>query len=107
MSDWVETRIHPGKDGSVTFERVQDVEPILENNHRLRSEDQKSDLGRHIATIPNVLIEKWINEEGAPVLAMNKDEFAKFIKHKLDDPDYAYLRTDKKQTFISNRFGGL
>jgi hypothetical protein len=39
----------------IVAETVQDVEPILERNHALRGEPQKSDWGRHIATIPNVI----------------------------------------------------
>lgn len=92
------TRIHRNRaDRSVTFERVQDVEPILDDNKRLQGEPQsrKSDF-RHLATVPNVILEKWINEEGAPVLSMSSHEFARFIRRKLDDPQYAYLRTDSK-----------
>jgi hypothetical protein len=43
----------------------QDVEPILERNKALRNEPQRSDWGRHIATIPNVILVKWLNEEHA------------------------------------------
>lgn len=82
-------------DGTITFERLQDVEPILDTNKQLEQEPQKGDF-RHIGTIPNVLIEKWMNEEGAPVLAMSSDEFARFIRRKLDDPEYRYLRTAPK-----------
>jgi len=80
----------------IVFERIQDIEPIIDNNKRLQSESQsrKSPL-RHIASIPNVIIEKWLNEEGAPVLAMSAHEFAKFIRKKLRDPDNRHLRTDK------------
>lgn len=82
-------------DGTVTFERVQDVAPILDDNRQLEQQAQRGDF-RHVGTVPNVLIEKWINEEGAPVLAMSSDEFARFIRRKLDDPDYRYLRTAPK-----------
>jgi hypothetical protein len=79
----------------VVAESIQDVEPILERNKALRGEAQKSDWGRHIGTIPNVLIVKWMNEEGADVLRMGSEEFGAFIKRKLDDPDWRHLRTDK------------
>jgi hypothetical protein len=36
-----------------------------------------------------------MNEEGANVLRMSSDEFGKFIRKKLDDPDWRHLRTDK------------
>lgn len=88
------SRVHRDKaDGTVTFERRQDVEPILDANKALQGERQRGDF-RHIASIPNVLIERWMNEEGAPVLSMGSEEFARFIRRKLADPDNAFLRTD-------------
>lgn len=95
MSDdgWVKTRFHRETDGGFTIQSVQDVEPILENNKTLQSVTQKSDWGRHIASIPLVMIEKWSKESGVNLLALPKDEFARFIKRKIDDPDYRWLRT--------------
>jgi hypothetical protein len=90
------SRIHLDRDGtSLAIEHFQDVEPILERNAALRSEPQKSDWGRHIASIPNVVLIKWMNEEGADVLKMSGDEFGVFIKKKLDDPDWRFLRVDR------------
>jgi hypothetical protein len=91
------TRVHRNRaDRSITFERVQSVDGILDDNKRLQGEAQsrKSDF-RHVGTVPCVLVEQWLNE-GAPVLRMSSHEFAKFIRRKLDDPAYAYLRTDNK-----------
>ena len=80
----------------IVFERIQDIEPIIDNNKRLQNESQsRTSPLLHIASIPNVIIEKWMNEEGAPVLAMSAHEFAKFIRKKLNDPDNRFLRTDK------------
>ena len=36
----------------IVAETMQDVEPILERNKALRGQAQRSDWGRHIATIP-------------------------------------------------------
>lgn len=98
MSD-IKTLIHQDySERTTTFERVQDVEPILENNKRLRSLPQKSDWGRHIASIPNILIEKWLFEEwafGNKALMYGGKEFGELIARKLRDPEYAYLRVDK------------
>ena len=79
----------------IVVESIQDVESILERNAALRREPQKSDWGRHIATIPNVIVVKWMNEEGADVLKMSSEEFGAFIRKKLDDPDWQFLRVDK------------
>jgi hypothetical protein len=82
-------------EGLIVAESMQDVEPILEHNKALQGEAQRSDWGRHVASIPNVLIVKWLNEEGADVLRMGSEEFGAFIKRKLADPDWRHLRTDK------------
>ena len=77
---------------------TQDVEPILERNHSLRSEPQHSDWGRHIASIPNVILVKWLNEEyaaGNARLRMFTAEFNELVARKLRDPDWAYLRVDR------------
>lgn len=76
----------------------QDVEPILERNKALRSQPQKSDWGRHVATIPNVILVRWLNEEyaaGNVGLRMYTPEFNELVACKLADPDWAYLRVDK------------
>ncbi len=89
------TRLH-FHDGDLTVENVQDVEPILELNKHLRSETQKSDWGRHIAEIPNVILLRWFNEEymrGNVSLRMYTKEFDEVVARKLKDPDWAYLRT--------------
>lgn len=82
----------------IIAETMQDVEPILEHNKRLRSTPQKSDWGRHIASIPNVIVTKWLNEEwarGNVSLRYLSKEFDELVARKLRDPDWAYLRTDK------------
>jgi hypothetical protein len=92
----VRSRVHLDSGGdTLTIAHAQDVEPILERNKALRGEAQASDWGRHIATIPNVVIVKWMNEEGADVLRMSSEEFGAFIRTKLDDPDWRHLRVDK------------
>lgn len=90
-----------GKDLAV--EHIQDVEPILENNKLLRGEEQRSDWGRHVASIPNVIYVRWLDEErakGNTSLRMFSPEFDEIVQKKLEDPEWAYLRTDKKLTII-------
>ena len=82
-------------DGDLTVKRTQDVQDIIDWNKYLQGESQKfAGTFRHIGTIPNVIIEKWMNEEGAPnILAMGNDEFGHFVRKKLRDPDNAAFRT--------------
>jgi len=87
---------NPDEDTLYSLAR-QDVEPRLEENARLRSEEQRSDWGRHVASIPNVIIERWLSEAwkaGNTTLAFGSPEFDALIKRKLRDPEWAYLRTD-------------
>ena len=89
-------RVHLEPDGtSLTIEHVQDVEPILARNQALRAQPQRSDWGRHIATIPNVILVRWMNEDGVNVLGMSSDEWGAFVRKKLRDPDWRHLRVDR------------
>jgi hypothetical protein len=90
----VTTRFH--REG---YERWQDVEDIIENNKRLKNtpQDKKANF-RHIASIPNIFIEKWLREEwarGNINLKWCGPEMDALVAKKLRDPDYAFLRTDK------------
>jgi hypothetical protein len=85
-------------DKLIVAETVQDVEPILEHNKALRATPQKSDWGRHIASIPNVILTKWLNDEwakGNKTIRLFGEEMDRLVAQKLKDPEWAYLRTDK------------
>ena len=80
----------------------QDVEPILERNKLLRSQPQpprrRGDWGRHIATIPNVILVKWLNDEharGNVGVRLFSKEFDAIVAKKLRDPEWRYLRVDR------------
>jgi hypothetical protein len=88
---------------TIIRERVQDVEPILEHNALLRTMEQKSDWGRHIASIPNVIMERWFNEEyerGNVSLRLYSKEMDEIVARKLKDPQWAYLRTDMASAML-------
>lgn len=91
-----ETRLEA--DGTLVVERWQDVEPILERNKQLQTMPQKSDWGRHVASIPLIFYEKWLNEElarGNTTIKMFGKEMDAIVAKKLRDPDWKWLRTDK------------
>lgn len=82
---------------SFTIERKQDIEPILEHNKVLQTVEQRSDWGRHVARVPNVILEKWLNEEwarGNVDLQFGSEEFYAMVDRKLQDPEYRAFRTD-------------
>lgn len=84
--------------GDLIVERTQDCAPILDRNAQLRGERQKSDWGRHVASIPNVIMERWLNEElarGNTTIKLFGPEMDKIVARKLRDPDWRWLRTDK------------
>lgn len=83
--------------GKIAIERWQDCEDIIEHNKVLQTIPQKSDWGRHIANIPNVIIERWLNEEyarGNVSITMFSPEFDAIVARKLKDPDWRWLRVD-------------
>lgn len=75
----------------------QDVEDIIERNKALQTQPQKSDWGRHVATIPNNILLQWLHDEwarGNVNLKLFDDEFNKIVAKKLRDHDWLFLRTD-------------
>lgn len=82
----------------IVVESWQDVEPVIEWNKRLQSIPQRSDWGRHVASIPNVILTKWLNEEwarGNTTIRLFGEEMDRLVERKLADPEWAYLRTDR------------
>lgn len=85
--DW----LHNDDGGAVVSS--QDVGAVLERNKALANENNGWNATRdmrRVATIPMILLQKWQAEEGwDPWDPANGDRLAR----KLNDPDYAYLRT--------------
>ena len=92
------TRVLLENDKSIVVHSQDDVEDVLENNRKLRGITQKSDWGRHVASIPPIICVKWLNEEwqrGNTKLKFLSKEWDAIVLKKLNDPDWAYLRTDR------------
>jgi len=96
----MEVRFHLDANGEdITIEHSQDCTPILEWNKDARRDEQRSDWGRHVARIPNVILVKWLDEEyakGRIDLRMFSPEFDEIVQRKLRDSEWAYLRTDRR-----------
>lgn len=96
--DGIARKVHyDPSERTLTFNVIQDVEPILERNKALRSEKQTGDL-RHVASIPNVILTRWLNEEwerGNTTIRILGPEMDALVERKLKDPDWKWLRTDK------------
>lgn len=77
-----------------TIEYVQDAAPILERNKALHNHDDRGwspsrDM-RRAASIPDIIVLKWLKEDGINVF--DRDHWPA-VKRKLNDPEYRYLRT--------------
>ena len=78
--------------------REQDISAILEANKRLQNDESYTKNGIkdewwHYATIPNIIIEKWRNEEGIDVFDKNHE---RRVFQKLNSHEYRYLKTTTK-----------
>lgn len=96
MSGLASQTLYDAGERKFTFVRVQDIEPYLERNKKLRTMEQKGEW-RHTSSIPNIILMRWLNEEierGHKGLRLYSKEFDAIIQRKLQDPDWAYLRTD-------------
>lgn len=82
----------PDQDGVFHLHRVQDVEPILEDNKRRQNDGDgyspSRDL-RYVAHIPNIFIEAWMKEG----LSIFDENCWPAIRRRLNDPDWRFLRT--------------
>ena len=97
MSDVHHYAVHDYGERKTHLVSWQDCEPILDNNKRLQSTPQKAETFRHIGTIPNVILFRWLKEEwdrGNTTLRYLSQEFLQLIARKLRDPDWMWLRTD-------------
>lgn len=71
--------------------RVQDCEPIIEAVKAIR-EQQVSKEMRHVARIPSVIVEAYINRVGITFRDFMQDPA--HIQRLLDDPDLRHFRTN-------------
>ena len=87
-------------DGGLEIRTFQDVEPILDANKALQNDrdfnngyTEGNDM-KHVASIPLNLLHIWAKEHGVSPMGQ---EMTEIIRKKLNDPNYAYLRTGKGQ----------
>lgn len=92
---------HDGN-GGIEVRMSGDVAPLLDQNKAMANHNDgysKSRELRRVASIPPIVRMKWLTEEGFDCLdPQHQDKLAK----KLNDPDYAYLRTAGGRLGVSN-----
>lgn len=87
-----------------TIETVQDAAPFLEANKRTMTAEPGGAMGLnarskrqiqngwwHVASIPIGVQMKWMTEYGVDIF---NEDHAKRVKKLLNDPEWAYLRTN-------------
>jgi hypothetical protein len=81
-------------DDTLDVVSVQDCTPTIELNKKLYN-DGTNGYGptrewRRVASIPNIILEKWLKEEG--IRYWDSEDTHK-LAAKLDDPEWRFLRT--------------
>lgn len=83
----------------MTIRNRHDVGDVIESNKRQANNSLDSRYGnemmQHVADIPMAVYVQWKNE-GVDILE-NSPEARKFLKRKLNDPDYRYLKRTVKR----------
>lgn len=91
--------IRDNEDGTFTVWSTQENDPLLEANKALANADDRgwspSKDFRREGSVPMGLINKWREEEGVNVLHPSGHDF---LKAKLNDIDFQYLRTSPGKT---------
>jgi hypothetical protein len=81
-------------DGTGSVISVQDVAPLIEANKAAYNHNDGYSPSRELrraAYIPNIIRDKWLNEEGWD--AYRPDLYGDKLVQKLNDPEWRYLRT--------------
>ena len=79
-----------------TVETIQDVEPIIEANKREQASGKSTTRDKSfkkIASIPVIFMTQWMQQDGVNWFRLSKREQAAYLRRKLNDPQYKFLRT--------------
>lgn len=93
----------PDGEGGLLIHSVQDVAPILERNKAMANHNDgytPSREMRRVAFIPDIIRQKWLNEEGWD--AYRPHLYGDKLVAKLNDPDWRYLRTAPGRVSCTN-----
>ena len=90
ITDTWETFEYDENDDQVIVKRFQDVEPVLNLNKRTQTMPwSRAEPMWHAASIPNIIVEKWLREHGVNVL--RRDHWPA-VRRLLNSNEYRYLR---------------
>jgi len=95
----------PDGDGGIEVRISQDVSAILDRNKAMANHNDgytPSREMRRVAFIPAIVRQKWLIEEGWDCMNTNDPDVAKKLVGKLNDSDWAHLRTAPGRIGVSN-----
>lgn len=106
MTNWRPLSAHGGQvtdvkfdaDGRIIVRSRQEADPILEANKAEMNHGRRGREWRKVATVPNNIIHKWL-QEGIDIFS---GEHQEAVARKLNDPDNRYLRTAPGCIGVSN-----
>jgi hypothetical protein len=97
-ADEPDTVIYEATDDAILTHRYQDVENLLKKNKEERNSfdgyNKARDMKR-VASIPLVVLYQWLQDDGVFLFNMTAQEQHEYLKKKLNDPKYYYLRTSE------------
>lgn len=87
MTDIRET--HHADGDRLIINRQQDVQFLMDDNHRLAMETHRKSDMRLAGRVPMVIMEQWMRECGA---SLGSPELNAYVKRKLMDGEFARFR---------------
>lgn len=88
------TTYYRGKtdDGKVIVETVQDCQGVVDRNKRAQSMGRQRGEFQHWASIPAIIWNKWMIDDGVNLNKMPNAERSVYLRRKLNDPDWKWLK---------------
>ena len=90
--------VYENQGDRILTHRYQDVKDILKRNKEERNSfdgyNKERDM-KKVASIPLVILYQWLQDDGIFLLSMGEREQHFYLKKKLNDPKYYYLRTSE------------
>ena len=90
--DGVTTYYRGHVNGRVVVETVQDCQGIIDQNKRDQTAGKSRGDLRKIASIPAVIWNKWMIDDGVNLNKMPREEKNRYLRRKLNDPDWKWLK---------------
>ena len=92
--DGVFRRMIDHNDGTFGEASWQDCDAILEDNKRASNDYSRKfgDEPRMIADVPNAVLVGWMTKDGVDIFKLPQDELRKYLRRKLNDPEWSYLK---------------